>query len=75
MLLVVVLLAWLGRGDEPELASNSTPAETASSTAAEEPARVRVVAGDYIGLPVDEAQARLVDEGLRVTPYGGGEPR
>ena len=89
VLLLVLLIAWLGRGDEggtPPPAGNDdasesaqpretpthespTPEEPTSSAPSpeeEEPAGVEVVAEDYVGMPKDEAKARLEALGLKV---------
>jgi hypothetical protein len=74
VLLVVVLLAWLGRGDEPvttavEQPSGPTSSTSASSspspTASPTPGIV-VRAEDYVGLPKDDAKSRLEGLGLKV---------
>jgi serine/threonine-protein kinase len=73
VLLVVVLLAWLGRGDEPATTAADPGSETpsAAESASPSPSRTRapaivVNADDYVGLPKDEAKTRLEELGLRV---------
>ncbi len=74
VLLVVVLLAWLGQGDEPSSTPSDTPsvsAASASDSPSPSPTRTRtpgivIRAEDYVGLPKDEAKSRLEDLGLKV---------
>jgi hypothetical protein len=74
VLLVVVLLAWLGQGDEPSSTPNDTPsasADSPSDSPSPSPTRTRapgivIRAEDYVGLPEDEAKSRLEDLGLKV---------
>jgi serine/threonine-protein kinase len=88
VLVLVLLIAWLGRGDEGGTPEPAGTDDTASESAApretptrespspeeptsaapspEEPAGVEVVAADYVGMPKDEAKARLEALGLKV---------
>jgi serine/threonine-protein kinase len=77
VLVLVLLVTWLTRGEEATPAAGAdpaqtTPAEETTSAAPEtsapaEPAGIEVVAADYQGLPKDEAKARLEAFGLKVT--------
>ena len=77
VLVLVLLVTWLTRGEEATPAAGTdpaqtTPAEETTSAAPEtsapaEPAGIEVVAADYQGLPKDEAKARLEALGLKVT--------
>jgi serine/threonine-protein kinase len=73
VLLVVVLLAWLGRGEEPATTAADPGSDTPSAAEASSPSPSRtrapaivVNADDYVGRPKDEARSRLEDLGLRV---------
>jgi eukaryotic-like serine/threonine-protein kinase len=74
VLLVVVLLAWLGRGeepattavDEPSGPASSTPASSSPSPSASRTPGIVIRAEDYVGLPKDDAKSRLEDLGLKV---------
>jgi serine/threonine-protein kinase len=74
VLLVVVLLAWLGQGDDPASTPSdtpSTPAASASDSPSSSPTGtpapgIVIRAEDYVGLPKDEAKSRLEDLGLKV---------
>ena len=73
VLLVVVLLAWLGQGDEPAATANDS-ADTPTTAASEQPSATKqaapegivVVADDYIGMDKDAAKDRLEELGLKV---------
>ena len=77
VLVLVLLVTWLTRGEEAtpaagtDPAAQTTPAEKTTSAAPEtsapaEPPGIEVVAADYQGLPKDEAKARLEALGLKV---------
>jgi serine/threonine-protein kinase len=76
VLLVVLLLAWLTRGEEPATTASTgseEPVASASLSASSSPsakpskaAAIVIDAGDYVGLPKDEAKSRLEDLGLKV---------
>lgn len=74
VLLVVVLLAWLGRGeepattavDEPSGPSSSTSTSSSPSPSASRTPGIVIRAEDYVGLPKDDAKSRLEDLGLEV---------
>jgi serine/threonine-protein kinase len=74
VLLVVVLLAWLGQGDEPAAtAGETTDTSTAAASSDKQspskqatPAGIVIVADDYIGTDKDVAKDRLKTLGLKV---------
>jgi eukaryotic-like serine/threonine-protein kinase len=72
VLLVVVLLAWLGRGEEPATTASTGSDEPSASVSASPSSKPSSAPGvvidpdDYIGLPKDEAKKRLEDLELKV---------
>ena len=75
VLLVVVLLAWLGQGDEPAATAQDSADEPVASASEQRspsptkqaaPEGIVIVADDYIGMDKETAKKQLEELGLKV---------